>query len=179
MDILKKLRVRPSNNVPPDEITAHYHELSPYGTKEIAALVRQVTVWRLMNWTTDQMKRSIYWYSAALPANHPEHLFTDRGKTTSLLQVAERWKELHQQLPDHPLLHNIEYFRERLWKRQPLPALIGVTGRIDKRIYIIDGNTRALAAATMIVEDPHFVPDLQIYLGRKPYIDLESKSLSP
>jgi hypothetical protein len=52
-----------------------------------------------------------------------------------------------------------------------LPPLITVTGRVSNNIYLIDGNTRALAATIVWLANGRTnFPKLEMYIGRKPYL---------
>ncbi len=149
-------------------VIAHYLKLSPGGDKDIDGLFAKVNVWHDIVFTGPAAGRAQFFYSPELPRDHPDHLLTSYGRKTNLMEVARAYLELREGggLPEHPYMRNIRYFIEQFHSGVPLPHVLLVTGRMRRKVYIIDGNTRSLAAAVHGIEMGGRFPYLRAYIGR-------------
>ncbi len=157
--------------IPPSEVVDLYNRLSPDGSKKIEELCRKITVWNNVVFSEDLAEKSKFWYSPEIAEDHPGHLLTRQKTNTSLMEVARNFLSLRSEnrLPDHPYLGNVQYFINQYEEGAELLPIIAVTGRFRSRIFIVDGNTRSLAAAIYKLENGFF-PKLPAYLGRSGFL---------
>jgi hypothetical protein len=148
-----------------------YKSLSPHCSEEqIKQTIKEFSVWRLKPWNDELANRAIIWYEGScLPRNHPSHLFTNQGRTQKLKEAARNWPAVSQNYPDSSYVKNIRNIIKALETKVSLPPLIAITGRMNKSVHILDGNTRALAAEILRLERPGFIPRLEVLMGRKSF----------
>jgi hypothetical protein len=154
--------------VPTSTIVAHYQDLSPAGNKDFAELFKTVNVWYDTVFTESLAKNAHVFYSPEIPHDHPDHLLTSYGEKQNLIAVARSYLDLQRngKLPEHLYIRNLQYFIGQLKSGVTPPNTIVVTGRIRQKLYIIDGNTRSIAAAIVWLENGGHFPPLKTYIGR-------------
>jgi hypothetical protein len=158
-----------SQPIPQESVISLYKDLSPhYSEEEIEQTIKEFRVWQLRPWKKELANRAIFWYVGNyLPYDHPSHQFTNHGRTQKLIEVARNWSSISQNFPDSYYVNNIRDFMKALEMNVSLPPLIAIRGRINKTVHILDGNTRALSAEILRLERPGFMPQLEVYMGRK------------
>ena len=146
--------------VPAAIVVAHYQRLNPAGNKALHELVQKVPVWHDTLFNESLAQRALVFYAHEVPADHPDHLLTAYGRNRRLLDVAAAYLELERQgrLPVHPYIRNLQYFIDGFRRGADFPHVILVAGRVHQAVYIIDGNTRSIAAAVVKAERGDALP---------------------
>lgn len=138
----------------------------------IEKILRGFQVWERMPWTGALAGRTRIWYDPCIPADHPGHILTRNGREQKLSSAVKQWPQASGTCCDTYWVKATFYYIDLIQKNEPLPPIVAIQGRMKRDIYILDGNTRVLAAEILRQERPGFEPKLEVCLGRKSFFQV-------